>query len=91
MSFRKTHLEHVTQMLSRSMSFWKYSFFFFFAFLTRFFNLFLNFLHSGKHFSLFNLSLSAIVSLMSLLSHGGNFGCFTRLRFKGAYLLTTVR
>ena len=28
---------------------------------------------------------------MSLLSHGGNFGCFTRLRFKGAYLLTTVR
>ena len=28
---------------------------------------------------------------MSLLSHGGNFGCFTRLRFKGVCLLTTVR
>ena len=28
---------------------------------------------------------------MSLLSHGRNFGCFTRLRFEGACLLTTVR
>ena len=46
-----------------SMSFWKYSFL---AFLIRFFTLFLNFLYSGKHFSLFSLSLSAIVSLMSL-------------------------
>ena len=70
------------------MSFWKY---YFFAFLTIFLTIFLNFLYSGKHFSLFCLSLSAIVSLMSLLSHGGNFGCFTRLRFKGACLLTTLR
>ena len=75
-------------LLPRSMSFWKYSFA---AFLTRFFTLFLNFLYSGKHFSLFSLSLYAIVSLMSLLSHGGNFRCFTRVRFKGACLLTTVR
>ena len=68
---------------------------FFFGFSHTIFALFLNFLYSGKHFSLFSLSFSAIaiaiVSLMSLLSHGGNFGCFTRLRFKGAYLLTTVR
>ena len=42
-------------------------------------------------FSLLFVSLSVIVSLMSLLSHGGNFGCFTRLRFKGACLLTTLR
>ena len=27
---------------------------------------------------------------MPLLSHGGKFGCFTRLRFKGVCLLTTV-
>ena len=43
-------------------------------------DLLLYFLYSGKHFSLFSLSLSAIVSLMSLLSHGGNFGCFTKER-----------
>ena len=61
------------------------------AFLTRFFTLFLNFLYSGKHFSFFSLSLSAIVSLMFLLSHGSNYGCFTLLRFKGACLLTTAR
>ena len=41
------------------------------AFFTRFFTLFLNFLCSRKHFSLFSLSLSVIVSLMSLLSHCG--------------------
>ena len=67
---------------------------FFFGFSHTIFALFLNFLYSGKKISLFSLSFSAIaiaiVSLMSLLSHGGNFGCFTRLRFKGACLLTTV-
>ena len=85
-TFRARHTDAI--LLSRSMSFWKYSFL---AFLTRVFTLFLNFLYSGNYFSLLSSSLSAIVSLMSLLSHGGNFGCFTRLRFKGACLLTTVR
>ena len=85
--FVNTFIARHTDAILLSVSFWKYSFL---AFLTRFFTLFLNFLYSGKTFSLFCLSLSAIVSLMSLLSHGGNFGCFTRLRFKGACLLTTV-
>ena len=85
-TFRVRHTDAI--LLSRSMSFWNYSFL---AFVTLLFTLFLNFLYSGKHFSLFCLSLSAIVSLMSLLSHGGNFGCFTHLRFKGACLFTTVR
>ena len=85
-TFRTRHTDAI--LLSRCMSFRKY---YFLAFLTRVFTLFLNFLYSGNYFSLFSSSLSAIVSLMSLLGHGGNFGCFTRLRFKGACLLTTVR
>ena len=84
-TFRARHTDAL--LLSRSMSFWEYSFL---AFLTRFVTLFLNFLYSGKHFSLFSLFLSAIVSLMFLLSHGGNFRCFTGVRLKGACLLTTV-
>ena len=47
-TFRARHTDAI--LLSRSMSFWKYSFL---AFLARFFTLFLNFLYSGKHFSLF--------------------------------------
>ena len=62
----------------------------FLAFLTRSFTLFLNFLYWGKKNSLFSF-FSAIVSLMSLLSHGGIFGWFARLRFKRACLLATVR
>ena len=54
-TFRARHIDAI--LLSRSMSFWKYSFF---AFLTRFFTLFLIFLYSGKHFSLFSLSLCAL-------------------------------
>ena len=66
----------------------------FFGFSHKVFSLFLNFLYSDFFLfflSLFSLSLSAIVSLMSLLRHGGDFGCFTPLRFKGACLLIIVR
>ena len=76
--FRARHTDAI--LLSRSMTFWK--FFSFFVLFSQDFLLY--FLYSGKHFSLFSFSLSVIVSLMFLLSHGGNFGCFTRLRFKGA-------
>ena len=85
-TLRARHTDAI--LLSRSISFWKYSFF---AFLTRFFTLFPNLLYSGKKNYIFSLSLFAIVFLVFLLSHGGNFGCFTRFRFKGACLLTTVR
>ena len=56
----------------------------FFGFSHKVFSLFLNFLYSDFFLfflSLFSLSLSAIVSLVSLLRHGGNFGCFTHLDF----------
>ena len=86
-ALRARHTDAI--LLTRSISFWKYSFF---AFLTRFFLLyFLISCIQGNIFSLFSLSLSVIVSLMSLLSHGGNFGFFIHLRFKGACVLTTVR
>jgi len=79
-------------LLSRSMSFWKY---YFLAFLTRFSLYFLisciQIFFFFFFLSLFSLSLSAIVSLMSLLRHGGDFGCFIPLRFKGACLLIIVR
>ena len=77
-------------LLSRSMSFWKYSFW---GFSHKIFLLYflISFIHGKKLLSLVCLSLSAFVSLMPLLSHGSIFGCFTRLRFKGACLLTRVR
>ena len=52
-TFRARHTNAI--LLSRSMSFWKYSFL---AFLARVFTLFLNFLYSWNFFSLFSLSLS---------------------------------
>ena len=75
-TFRARHTDAI--LLSRSMSFWKYSSSFFvcgfFHKIFYFFYFFIYFLCSRKHFSLFSLSLSlsVIVSLMSLLSHCGN-------------------
>ena len=81
---RARHTDAILLSRSRSILFWLFS--------QDFLLYILIFCIQGNIFlSLVCLSLSAIVSLMSLLSHGGNVGCFTRLRFKGACLLTTAR
>ena len=88
-TFRARHTDPI--LLSRSMSFWKYSFF---ALLTRFFKLYflISCIQGNIFLSLVCLSLPLFPwFFVCFLSHGGNFGCFTRLRFKGACLLTTVR
>ena len=44
----------------------------------------------GIFLSLLFVSLSAIVSLVSLLRHGGNFGCFTHLDFSERGLVQVI-